>query len=111
MCYWVALFVGTHLPRTPRIEVSVNDKILHLGAYAGLAFLICLGTARSGIWTLRKVIIILAAASAYGVFDELTQTLVGRDCDFMDWLADTIGAGIGIACFDVFRRIWIARFG
>ena len=34
-----------------------------------------------------------------GVVDEVLQTFVGRDCELGDWVADVIGASIGLACF------------
>jgi hypothetical protein len=42
--YWLALFVGTHLPaRIPDMPGANDDKILHVIAFAGLSFLLSLG--------------------------------------------------------------------
>ena len=44
----------------------------------------------------RFVGYVLIVAAIYGVLDELTQTLVGRSADVADWLADMVGATVGI---------------
>jgi len=76
------------------------DKLQHLAAFAVLA-------AAVGLWVTpafgkrRPVLSLLLTAlvgSAYGVIDELHQYFVpGRDCNFWDWLADTLGAFLGAA--------------
>ena len=49
-------------------------------------------------------------ASVYGITDEFHQIFTpGRSCDPMDWLVDTIAAGIGaLACYFVLKA-WRAR--
>jgi VanZ family protein len=76
------------------------DKLQHLAAFAALA-------AAVGLWVSpafgkrRPVLSLLLTAlvgSAYGVIDGLHQYFVpGRDCNFWDWLADTLGAFLGAA--------------
>lgn len=109
LCYWLAMFIGTHIPEPPRIEQSLNDKYLHFGASLGLAFLICLTASRNGAWSRRKGFLIGALVSAYGIFDETTQLLVDRDCDPLDWMADTAGAIAGVLCFHFANRLWTKR--
>jgi VanZ family protein len=57
-------------------------------------------------WSNLAIILLLLAA--YGSFDEITQRLVGRRCEFGDWLADMAGAMLGLAAqslsFRFFRR-------
>ena len=99
--YWLALFVGTHVPRGPHelLPKNVSDKLLHLTAYGGLAFLICLN------WSLRRPLgwrqgaIVLALLAGFGALDEVTQIPVGRDCDLFDWTADVTGATAGVGLF------------
>lgn len=99
--YWLALFVGTHLPRGQHelLPKNVSDKLLHLTAYGGLALLICLN------WSLRRPLgwrqaaIVLALLAGFGALDEVTQILVGRDCDLADWTADVSGATAGVGLF------------
>jgi VanZ family protein len=99
--YWLALFVGTHMPRGPQelLPKNVSDKLLHFTAYGGLAFLLCLnGSLRRPLgW--RQFAIVLALLAGFGAFDEITQIPVGRDCDILDWIADVTGATLGIGGF------------
>ena len=80
------------------------DKWLHVGAFALLAVLI--------MWSINALslspragrmkrfcaspITVFSLLAAYGLFDELTQTLSGRHFNLYDWAADLAGAGIGI---------------
>jgi VanZ family protein len=44
----------------------------------------------------RAMLVAVVLASVYGVTDEIHQHFVpGRVCDPLDWLVDTIGAGVG----------------
>ena len=86
------------------------DKLQHLAAFAVLA-------AAVGLWVSpafekrRPVLSLLLTAlvsSAYGAIDELHQYFVpSRDCNFWDWLADTLGAFLGatavLLCMKTFK--------
>jgi VanZ family protein len=107
--YWLALFVLTHIP-LDKIEAREPfhnfDKVVHFTAYAGLA---CIAAAA---WTWRRrlvardFLILLACVSAYGVADELLQSIpaLHRTCDFWDWVADTTGAAVGLLLFAAAAR-------
>jgi VanZ family protein len=98
--YWLALFAGTHTPRTPHaLELGGLDKWAHAGAYGGLAFLLAWNTALRRGFSWRAAAAIVCLLAAFGAFDELTQTLVGRDCDLLDWMADMAGTLVGLAAF------------
>ena len=96
--YWAALFVGTHVP-APMTGMQSNDKLLHLVAYSGLAFLV--------VWViagtrprLHSVIASVGLVVAYGAVDELLQLMIpGRHGDLWDWLADVAGAGLGLLLY------------
>jgi VanZ family protein len=112
LVYWLALAAGTHLPNYAVGPVQYNDKLAHFVAYAGLAFLLCWA------WTTRRPLMplgpvfALVVASLYGIVDELTQLLVpGRSGEFRDWLADTLGATIGIGAFLVIALVSRRTFG
>lgn len=110
VCYWAVIFLGTHLPGTLGALPRINDKILHLGAYAGLGFLLSAALTAYG---LRRgtLIITLALAALYGCFDELTQLLVrGRQAELADWAADVFGAGLGGVAFAIAILILARRF-
>lgn len=108
LAYFVALVAGTHMPPpVVRMPPSLSDKVLHFGAYAGLAFLLAMAWDTStGRLNGRHLRILWVAIAAFAVVDELTQLLVGRDAEFGDWLADAIGAAIGLVVFRVWQRWW-----
>jgi VanZ family protein len=74
------------------------DKLQHLLAYAALA-------GAAGLWVppekwrrhrLVMMGLVAAAASVYGITDEVHQYFVpGRDCNIWDWIADAAGAVTG----------------
>lgn len=97
--YWAALFMGTHTPRPGVAIGQYNDKLLHFGAYAGLAFLIA---AVLTAFRLRVNTLLLswATAAGYGVVDELSQLFISnRSAEVGDWLADSSGALVGLGVF------------
>ena len=51
----------------------------------------------------------LVVWAAYGIVDELLQGLVGRSTDFKDWVADVVGAGIGLGIMVWWERRTHAR--
>lgn len=66
-----------------------TDKLVHLVAFAALAFPL----ARTGRFGLIPV---LVGASAFGGIIELLQPSFGRSADMQDWIADIAGVGFGI---------------
>jgi len=95
--YWMAIFIGTHLPAVLDITPSVNDKVKHFSAFFFLGTLLCYVT-NSQRW-FRRFLTIGLAGMAYAAIDEMTQALVpGRYPDSLDFLADSAGlwSAIGI---------------
>jgi len=85
------------LPFLPRSVLS-HDKVLHLIEYGGFAGLLSLGFSGLDLSWPRTFLFALLVASAYGASDELHQYFVpNRECDVFDWMADTVGAGLGAA--------------
>ena len=102
--YWLGIFVGTHLPSNSLPSVRMSDKLVHAGAFAGLAFLLAWAIPSSR--PVRHAVIVLVVATTYGCLDELTQMFIpGRTCDRWDLLADFIGACLGLATYFVVRSI------
>ncbi len=103
--YWVSLFILTHVPM-PKSGGHFNDKVLHLGAYGMLAFMM------TWVWSPRhkKLIAwlsVVAICSVYGMTDELLQAPIpSRTADFWDWVADVVGAGCGSAAFLLLQSLW-----
>ena len=93
ICYWVVLFGLTHLPPDRLPHTPGSDKLHHFLAYCLLCFI--LGATLWQAFPSRRRLIplaVLLVAAVYGGFDEITQILVGRDCELNDWLADISGA-------------------
>lgn len=107
LVYWIALFVGTHLPPTAVTEVaSLYDKPIHMGAYFGLTLLL-IGTLRRAFRPSLAATYGLAVglALALAAVDELTQPLANRICDPWDWAADGAGAVAAVAVDGLRRRL------
>ena len=106
VCYWLAIFVATHLPSAEKTGTSGgNDKIKHVLAYSGLAFLLTL--ILPVVAKRRRAVVVFATVVGYGMCDELTQILVPtRMADWRDLAADTVGAGIGIVIALVLAPFW-----
>jgi VanZ family protein len=105
ICYWVILFAVTHTPRAPVVPgLKLSDKLMHAGAYFILAGMLYLTLWKT--WPDCTIVWwVIALVLAYGVLDEQTQKLVGRDCELADWLAD---AGGGIAAMLILVSVRIA---
>ena len=97
--YWVALFVGTHIPNPQGIlPPEVSDKTLHLTAYCGLALLFTLWVSTKRALGPKRCLLILLGLAAYGAADELLQMvpIINRHADALDWVADVIGVILGL---------------
>ncbi|PHQ32004.1 VanZ family protein [Rhodopirellula bahusiensis] len=106
--YWIAIFVGTHLPKIPKTLPAVNDKVMHFTAFFGLATLLCYCTTSPRVW--RRFPIIVAMCLVYACVDELTQSFVrGRHSDVMDFLADAAGTLTAVILYATVRWAWLGR--
>lgn len=108
LAFFPALVVvawGELTPHPPRLAGPwAWDKADHFTAYFGLALLASLG------WGLRRSLVWIAlGVIALGGALELLQSLVGRDAEWLDQLANTLGAltgtGLAIACLAMPRRL------
>ena len=97
LAYWLVMFAGTHIPRLGTIKPDVfriphADKVVHFCLFAGWMCL-CWWLLRPPGGRPRRVAIagVFLAGAFYAAFDELTQSLVGRDTSFGDFLADIAG--------------------
>ncbi|MBN2572146.1 MAG: VanZ family protein [Ignavibacteriales bacterium] len=108
--YWIVLFIATSLSTESLPKPFVfSDKVAHLLAYLVLSFFVCLA-----IWAQEKFQLVsrryffftLFIVLLYGIFDEIHQSFIpGRSCEFLDWVADAVGAIIGtlLAMFLIVR--------
>ena len=105
--YWLALCVATHLPPAiAGLPGHHTDKLVHVLAYRWAR--LPLG---HGVGPLDRVRSTGGTcslpgwrSSLYGIADELTQPWFGRTASVGDWLADAIGAAIGLSIFWVCKR-------
>ena len=74
-----------------------SDKVVHLIAFAALAFPLA-RTGRIGL------IPVLVGASAFGGLIEVLQPSFGRSADLQDWIADIAGVALGILLALLYRR-------
>jgi hypothetical protein len=103
-CYWVIIFVLTHIPSNGLMSLlGGRDKLIHAGAFAVLAFLLAwaLPTNRRRLYD--NVLLAGLLGILYAGFDELLQIPVGRTADWADFLADAIGIAIGLTLYSVIR--------
>ena len=77
------------LPNSPVAEPQYTDKLVHFGIFLGFALLHHADRRSKPWWTF-----LLAAAFAGGI--ELVQAVLPyRDGDWLDFIAGTVGAGVG----------------
>lgn len=83
----------------PAFLFDFSDKVVHGIEYAVLGML-CYRALRGGSvvsWRQHVIPMAILLASLYGASDEIHQSFVPfRDSSWLDWVADTIGAAIGI---------------
>ncbi|NCD34588.1 MAG: VanZ family protein [Spartobacteria bacterium] len=83
------------------------DKLVHMGIFGVLCLLI--------LWPLyghhhlslgRAMLLALLMTSAYGALDEFHQSFTPhRSVEYLDWLADTVGAACACFFFAVLLKI------
>ena len=86
----------------PRVDFPNADKIAHAVEYLILGFLLIRAISHSfqNISLAKIIISAIIIASSYAIFDEWHQQYIqGRECDFFDFLADFVGASIGIVLY------------
>jgi len=114
LCYWPALFIGTHLPPVQMQRCRGNDFILHSFAFFVLTlffWLACFRFEKPDFKT-RRPYVIFAILSLYAVLDEWTQAWVQRTVSLDDWLADFCGILAALAALWAFRRplCWLTLY-
>jgi hypothetical protein len=103
--FWTALIFAVTMalvPKPPAVLGEMGDKYQHMLAFATLAVLASAGYPRA-TW-LR----IAERLSFLGALIEVLQSIpaLHRDCDIMDWLADTASILAALAVVALIRRLW-----
>jgi VanZ family protein len=102
--FWAAAtlaFVMAVLPQPPHLPGAPSDKIQHIAAFLVLGVLG--GLAYRRVSVLR----ILFGLSCFGALIEVVQMIpvLHRDADVIDWVADTLSAGIALLLVHMWRRL------
>ena len=104
--YWVLLFIGTHIPSNKLLaSMHQSDKVLHLCAFAGLAFLMAWAIPTNMRKLYRNTLLAAFVTVVYAGLDELLQIPVGRTADWKDFYADCFGIGIGLLIYTFVRAL------
>ena len=91
----------------PVVTEHVWDKLLHTTEYAGLALLLTRAFVGEGVSLTTAAFLAMIATSVYGGTDEFHQWFVpGRNSDVRDWLADSVGAGVGAIVYTFIASRW-----
>ncbi len=100
--FWAAAifsFVMAVLPHPPHFPGEPEDKIKHIAAFATMGLLGSLAYSRINP---SKLLLWL---SLFGAVIELFQAIpiLHRDCDVVDWIADTAASGVVILVVNWWR--------
>jgi VanZ family protein len=100
LIYWLS-----DQSRLPVPELfAVQDKIMHFAAYFVMGVLTWRSIRHFENRAIILALLSIAFSSLYGWSDEWHQSFVaGRSSEFMDWLADTIGAVFAVYLLYRFR--------
>jgi VanZ family protein len=101
--FWAAAvfaFVMAVLPHPPRLPVELSDKIQHITAFATLGLL------SAWAYSNTATVKLLVRLSLFGAVIEIVQAIpvLHRDSDVLDWLADTVAAGVVLLLVHWWRR-------
>jgi VanZ family protein len=98
LLYAAGIFYGgvIDLGPLPSVSFVATDKLLHALAFAGLAVLALFGLS-SGSLRRRQVVAVCLSTGAGGLLELIQLALPYRSGDWLDLLADAVGALVGAA--------------
>jgi VanZ family protein/UDP-2,3-diacylglucosamine pyrophosphatase LpxH len=94
----VWLSAQSHYPMGIQLP-SPLDKFAHAAVFGALAWALDLALQRNrpGLPMYRRHLLVFLVVSIFGATDEWHQYFVpGRACEFGDWVADSVGGGLGL---------------
>ena len=101
------IFAVSSVPnlRAP-MEESNFDKVIHCLEYMILGILVCRVIQSTGLLESRMTfVVVILFCAFYGFSDEFHQLFVmGRDSDWKDLLADSLGGAIGAWIYLIYRK-------
>lgn len=86
-------------------SVPDADKLGHAAVYGVLAFLCARAWERHGSADFAVFERSLAMALVFGALMEWVQSHVGREASLQDWIADGVGALVGLAFWKAWRIV------
>jgi VanZ family protein len=104
LAFWAAAvfaLVMALLPQPPYVPTqSLGDKVNHIIGFATLAALASLA------WPTAPPLRVVERLSFFGAIIEVAQSIpaLGRDCEFLDWVADTLAVAVVVGLFTLVRR-------
>jgi VanZ family protein len=106
LLYMVVIFhLSAESDPVPVLTQNLWDKALHVIEYGVLASLVCRALRGEALGWTAALTLAFVVTSAYGASDEWHQLYtVGRNADLHDWMADTLGAAMGLATFVLLAR-------
>ena len=97
LAFWLAITATLYLAlKEVTIHVPASDKTQHAVVFFVLTGLGAVAYSGWRLWAMPF------ALSAFGGLIEILQPYFGRDRDYRDWIADTIGIAIAVAI------VWLA---
>ena len=110
----VAIFFASSRSDIPTLPGGLTDHTGHFIGYALLGMLVLRAFAKarwSGVTSLGALTAV-AICSLYGITDEFHQSFVpGRTPDPIDWIADTLGAVVGVVAVLIMSRLVAGKRG
>ncbi|HWA74841.1 MAG TPA: VanZ family protein [Polyangiaceae bacterium] len=105
LLYAAGIFYGgvIDIGPLPTVTFVATDKLLHALAFAGLAVLAFFGLG-TGSLRRRQVLSVCLSTAAGGLLELIQTALPYRSGDWLDLLADAIGAVVGAASLG-----WVSR--
>ncbi len=106
----LAAFVVTHLPPGAPGRPVIPDYVLHFVGFSALGIATCWRSARRNRrFTWKTWAAGVAFLAVYAIVDETTQPLVGRSCEWADYLADLCGNVVGMTIGGLCVRASVSR--
>ena len=104
LVFWLAIAATLFLAlREVTVRVPASDKTQHAVVFFGLTGLAGLAYPRARFWATA------IALSGFGALIEILQPYFGRDRDYRDWIADTIGIILAFVIVWMTRKLWSLR--
>jgi ABC-type Fe3+-siderophore transport system permease subunit len=105
----VILYMGSIPdPPTLHMDFEARDKLMHAGAFVGMQLSVFRAVRwhRGGLPLVRQLLVAALLSSAFGATLEFWQALLPeRSAEFLDWMADNVGAALGAGLlWLVYRR-------